>query len=220
MPPHAHNLPAYPPTPAHTPHHTRTHTCSPRGSTRAQAMHWTEGFTSRLGGGVGLVGSAISCEGAPAGGDASREWRENPYVLPYAWATDKVGGGTAKGTGGARMARQCACGCVHVGGRVGRRAGCSSTSPSPPAGQPVTPSPPPHTRARTHSHPRLQAGLAVLQRAPQVLACHADAWDARFWSDAGASAAVLAAGLGLDCLLAKFQGVDWGSRGAWGCNQR
>ena len=59
---------------------------------RMQVMHWTEAFTSRLSGDVRLVGSAISCEGAPAGGDASGQWRENPYVLPYAWATDRVRG--------------------------------------------------------------------------------------------------------------------------------
>lgn len=55
-----------------------------------QSLHWTEVFTSRLVGRVKQVGSAISCEGSPKDGNAAGEWRLNPYVLPYAWATDKV----------------------------------------------------------------------------------------------------------------------------------
>lgn len=56
----------------------------------AGVMHWTEAFTSRLTKSVKMVGSAISCEGAPRAGHAALEWRRNPYVLPYAWAADAV----------------------------------------------------------------------------------------------------------------------------------
>lgn len=55
-----------------------------------QVLHWSEIFTERLTARVKMVGSAISCEGSPKEGDVAGEWRENPYVLPYAWATDKV----------------------------------------------------------------------------------------------------------------------------------
>lgn len=54
-------------------------------------MHWTEALTARLSDSVKLVGSQLSCEGAPAAGDASAEWRRNPRVLPHAFATDKEG---------------------------------------------------------------------------------------------------------------------------------
>ncbi|KAI3432735.1 hypothetical protein D9Q98_004276 [Chlorella vulgaris] len=57
----------------------------------AQFMHWTDAFTTKLGKRTKLVGSALTCEGAPKGGDAADEWRRNPFVLPYAWATDKEG---------------------------------------------------------------------------------------------------------------------------------
>ncbi|KAL6776645.1 hypothetical protein ACKKBF_B30390 [Auxenochlorella protothecoides x Auxenochlorella symbiontica] len=57
----------------------------------AGVMHWTEAFTSRLTKSVKMVGSAISCEGAPRAGHAALEWRRNPYVLPYAWAADADG---------------------------------------------------------------------------------------------------------------------------------
>ncbi len=116
-------------------------------------LHWTEAFTHKLTGRVKLVGSAISCEGAPRRGDAAGEWRGSPYVLPYAWATDR-------------------------------------------------------------------AGWALLAAEPGVFRCHASPWDARFSSDAGASLAVLRAGFGLDCLLARYQGVDWSQPAAWGCNAR
>ena len=57
----------------------------------ASAMHWTEAFTNRLTGVVKMVGSVISCEGAPRGGHAAMEWRLNPHVVPHAWATDAEG---------------------------------------------------------------------------------------------------------------------------------
>lgn len=65
-----------------------------------QVLHWTEVFTSRLSSKVKMVGSVISCEGSPKDGNAAGEWRNNPYVLPYAWATDKV----RSGRGGAGSA--------------------------------------------------------------------------------------------------------------------
>ncbi|KAI7838423.1 hypothetical protein COHA_007795 [Chlorella ohadii] len=53
-------------------------------------MHWTDALTSKLGPRTKMVGSALTCEGAPKGGDAAAEWRQNPYLLPHAWAIDKA----------------------------------------------------------------------------------------------------------------------------------
>lgn len=116
-------------------------------------MHWTEAFTAKLTGEVKLVGSTVSCEGAPAGGNAAGEWRANPAVSPHAWATDAT-------------------------------------------------------------------GWALLAAQPDVFRCHADAWEARYFGEHGASLAVLRAGWNLDCLLTRYQGVDWAAAPAWQCNQR
>ncbi|PSC74038.1 hypothetical protein C2E20_2672 [Micractinium conductrix] len=118
-----------------------------------QYMHWTDALTAKLTKRTKLVGSAITCEGAPRGGDAAGEWRRNPYVLPYAWATD-------------------------------------------------------------------QEGWRLLTATPDVLRCHANEWEARYHSDAGASLALLSAGYNIDTLLAKYQGVDWWNQRTWGCNAR
>lgn len=54
-------------------------------------MHWTEAFTRKLVKNVKMVGSIISCEGAPKDGNAAGEWRGNPYLKSHAWATDAEG---------------------------------------------------------------------------------------------------------------------------------
>lgn len=59
-------------------------------------LHWTEPLTRKLVGDVKMVGSFITCEGTPKGGEVAAEWRLNPYVLPHAWATDKVGGASTQ----------------------------------------------------------------------------------------------------------------------------
>ena len=38
-------------------------------------MHWTDAFTSKLGKRTKLVGSGLTCEGAPKGGDAGETCR-------------------------------------------------------------------------------------------------------------------------------------------------
>ncbi|DBA99576.1 TPA: hypothetical protein ACH3X3_012154 [Trebouxia sp. C0006] len=52
---------------------------------------WSRIFTDKLNDEVKLVGSTISCEGAPWGGDAESPWRQNPHVQSYVLATDQVG---------------------------------------------------------------------------------------------------------------------------------
>jgi len=54
-------------------------------------LHWTEAFTNKIIDHVKLVGSTISCEGAPVNGNAAAAWRGNPAVTPHAWATDATG---------------------------------------------------------------------------------------------------------------------------------
>lgn len=54
-------------------------------------LHWTEAFTNKIKDHVKLVGSTISCEGAPVNGNAAAEWRGNPAVSAHAWATDATG---------------------------------------------------------------------------------------------------------------------------------
>lgn len=43
---------------------------SPPAIVRPQLMHWTDALTSKLGTRTKMVGSALTCEGAPKGGDA------------------------------------------------------------------------------------------------------------------------------------------------------
>eukprot|EP00890_Picochlorum_soloecismus_P001815 jgi/Picsp_1/2634/NSC_00864-R1_hypothetical protein VOLCADRAFT_105929 [Volvox carteri f. nagariensis] len=50
--------------------------------------HWTEAFTSRLNNKVKMVGSIISCEGAPKDGNAAGTWRGIPFIISHAWAID------------------------------------------------------------------------------------------------------------------------------------
>lgn len=47
---------------------------------------------------------------------------------------------------------------------------------------------------------------------------NSDRWNTIYYSELGASAAVLDAGLNIGCLLARYQGVDWRDRANWGCN--
>lgn len=64
-------------------------------------------------------------------------------------------------------------------------------------------------------------GWALLSR-PQagVMACHADPWDVRWHSDLGAAAALFDAGHTIDCLMPRYQGVDWRDERNWACNDR
>ena len=52
---------------------------------------WSRIFTDKLNDKVKLVGSTISCEGAPLGGNIDNEWRQNPHVQSYVLATDQIG---------------------------------------------------------------------------------------------------------------------------------
>ncbi|KAL4439936.1 hypothetical protein ABPG75_002937 [Micractinium tetrahymenae] len=53
------------------------------------------------------------------------------------------------------------------------------------------------------------AGLAVLRSAGTVFACYEDMADVIRESELGSSRAILQAGYGIDCLMQRYQGVDW-----------
>lgn len=63
-------------------------------------------------------------------------------------------------------------------------------------------------------------GLATLLADGSPLACARDRWDAVRHGELGASAALLAAGHNLGCLLPRYAGVDWRDPAAAACNQR
>ncbi len=52
----------------------------------------------------------------------------------------------------------------------------------------------------------------------QALACHSVPWEMAWYSEAGTSLALLQEGYNLDCLLVRYQGVDWRTRAGWRCN--
>ena len=54
------------------------------------SIPWHRLLTQRLDETTKLVGSVISCEGAPFKGDQASKWRFNPHVQTYAIALDRV----------------------------------------------------------------------------------------------------------------------------------
>lgn len=63
-----------------------------------------------------------------------------------------------------------------------------------------------------------QVGLDVIKRKGSVLQCHKDMAEMVTLSEIGMSKAVLEAGYNLDCLMLRYQGVDWRDSRAQGCN--
>jgi hypothetical protein len=63
-----------------------------------------------------------------------------------------------------------------------------------------------------------QAGLSILRQEPDVFKCHGSLMDTIWHSELGASEAILRAGHNLDCLLMKYQGIDWRDSNFWNCN--
>ena len=138
-------------------------------------------------------------------------------VFKCHWTPAKVGSGSAARC--ARGARPpgssrcccCCCCCCCPGAQQGSLArpgpaihqrpstllGRANTTPSPPA-------PAASAAGRTRlPYPRLPYG-------PQV----------RYHSIMGASAAILEAGFSLDCLMIRYQGIDWTDYANWKCNGR
>lgn len=51
-----------------------------------------------------------------------------------------------------------------------------------------------------------------------IFDCYSTEWDVKYYSDAGASAFVLAQGLNLASHMLRYAGVDWRDKRNWGCN--
>jgi hypothetical protein len=54
--------------------------------------------------------------------------------------------------------------------------------------------------------------------ARHVLSCQPDRWGTIYHAELGSSAAILGAGFNLDCLMLRYQGVDWRDKANWDCN--
>ncbi|PNW75479.1 hypothetical protein CHLRE_12g528300v5 [Chlamydomonas reinhardtii] len=65
-----------------------------------------------------------------------------------------------------------------------------------------------------------QVGLQVLLDDGRVFHCHNTRWNTIYYSELGSSTAVLHAGYNLDCLMTKYQGLDWRDKANWDCNGR
>ena len=63
-------------------------------------------------------------------------------------------------------------------------------------------------------------GWELITSKDEIMTCHESEWKKRYFSDAGASLEILKAGKGLDCLLTRYQNVDWTSPANWQCNKR
>ena len=66
----------------------------------------------------------------------------------------------------------------------------------------------------------LTAKYNCLQVGLQTLMYHSHAFDCGPDMDAGRAAAeaLMSAGQNLDCLLLRYQGIDWADERNWGCN--
>ena len=62
-----------------------------------------------------------------------------------------------------------------------------------------------------------QVGLGIVNGSG-ALSCHGSLLDTIWHAELGASAAILDAGYNLDCLLVKYQGVDWRNSSFHSCN--
>ncbi len=64
----------------------------------------------------------------------------------------------------------------------------------------------------------MQVGFGLLQRDKRIFECYEDLADTVFYSEVGASRAILAANYTIDSLMLRYQGVDWTDKANWHCN--
>lgn len=148
---------------------------------------------------AGTLGHALPPQPlSPLAPPAAAEWRLNPFLLPYAWATDKEGWQVLAASeevmqcyGNTWDARYYAGASAGSAWLSGLQTGCGWTPAGP---LPRCPRPP-----------------LTLCVCPALAPCPADA---------GAALALLGAGYNIDTLLTKLQGVDWWNQRTWDCNQR
>jgi hypothetical protein len=60
----------------------------------------------------------------------------------------------------------------------------------------------------------------VLEEDGRIFHCHNSRWNTIYYSELGASNAMLKAGYNIDSLMTKYQGVDWRDKRNWECNRR
>lgn len=65
-----------------------------------------------------------------------------------------------------------------------------------------------------------QAGMRAIMDDEKVFACHKSMQETIHYSELGSSLAILNAGFNLDCLMLRYQGVDWRRAENWNCNAR
>ncbi len=66
----------------------------------------------------------------------------------------------------------------------------------------------------------LQIGLDAMHKNGSVLTCHNAPWEDEFYSQLGASRAILDAGFNLDSFMLRYRGIDWTQQRNWGCNAK
>lgn len=66
----------------------------------------------------------------------------------------------------------------------------------------------------------LQFGLDLMHKNGSVLKCHSAPWEDEYYSQLGASRAILDAGYNLDSFMLRYRGVDWTQHRNWGCNAK
>ena len=64
----------------------------------------------------------------------------------------------------------------------------------------------------------VQVGLQLLIDEGSVFECYDTLQDVVWFSEVGASRAILKAGYSIDCLMLKYVGVDWHNKSNWDCN--
>ena len=63
-------------------------------------------------------------------------------------------------------------------------------------------------------------GLQILRDDGTIFKCYESLQDVVWYSEVGASRAILEAGYTIDALMMKYTGVDWRNKGNWNCNDR
>ena len=60
----------------------------------------------------------------------------------------------------------------------------------------------------------------MLWDAQHVFECHNDLRHAIYHAELGSARAIFAAGYTIDCLMLRYQGIDWRNPNNWSCNNK
>jgi len=163
------------------------------------AVPWHALLTSRLRGSVHAAGPVISCEPSPWRGRAgSGPWRANPHVQSWALALDAEALGVLR-SASPRAKREANGKGKNESESEAKGGGGGATTTTAAAAS--------SNSSSSSSSSSSSASSALGDGGP--LECAADRWDAIWSGEMGSSRALLEAGMNLDCLLPRYQGVDW-----------